>query len=99
MNFFTVRDLRSSPKNIWDSLSGDGQVVITNNGKPSALMLDISDGNLEVTLSAFKQAQAMIAVNNMRKNAAAAGYMSDEEINAEIVAARAEIAAAAKEQP
>ena len=88
MNFYTVRDLRISPKNIWDSLSNGGEVVITNNGKPSALMLDISNGNFEETVRAIKQAQAMIAVNNMRKKAAAAGYMSEEEINAEIKAAR-----------
>jgi len=90
MNFFTVRDLRSAPKSIWDSLSGDGEVVITNNGKPSALMLDISDGNFEDMLRAVKQAQAMIAVNKMRKKAAEAGYMSDEDIQAEIDAARKE---------
>ena len=91
MNFFTVRDLRTIPKNIWESLSEDGEVVITNNGKPTALMLDISSGNFEETLLAVKQAQAMIAVNNMRKKAASAGFMSDENINAEIKAAREEM--------
>ncbi|MCL2433428.1 MAG: type II toxin-antitoxin system Phd/YefM family antitoxin [Clostridia bacterium] len=92
MNFYTVRDLRTSPKSIWESLEGDGRVVITNNGKPSALMLDISGGNFEETLLAVKQALAMRAVNNMRQRAANAGYMTDEEIDAEIKAARGEIA-------
>jgi len=92
MNFFTVRDLRTAPKSIWDSLAGDGEVVITNNGKPSALMLDISDGNFEETLQAVNQARAMIAISNMRKKAAAAGLdkMTMEEIDAEIAAARRE---------
>jgi len=88
MNFYTVRDLRTTPKSIWDSLSGDGKVVITNNGKPSALMLDISGGDFEETLRAINQARAMIAINNMRRKAAEAGYMSDEEIQTEIDAAR-----------
>ncbi|MCL1917253.1 MAG: type II toxin-antitoxin system Phd/YefM family antitoxin [Peptococcaceae bacterium] len=91
MNFYTVRDLRTIPKNIWDSLSQDGEVVITNNGKPTALMLDISNGNFEEILFAIKQAQAMIAVNNMRQKAAAAGFMSDDDINREIEAAREEM--------
>ena len=90
MDFYSVRDLRSSSKNVWNSLSGDGKVVITNNGKPSALMVDISKGDFEEVLYAYNQAKATIAFTNMRKRAAEAGYMSDEEINAEIAAARAE---------
>ena len=90
MDFYTVRDLRTTPKSVWNSLSGGGKVVITNNGKPSALMIDISGGDFEETLQAVNQARAMIAVNNMRRKAAEAGYMSDEEIQAEIDAARRE---------
>ena len=66
----------------------DGEVVITNNGKPTALMIDISDGSFEATLKAVKQAKAMIAFNSMRQKAASNGFMSDEEIEAEIAAAR-----------
>ena len=91
MNFYTVRDLRTIPKNIWDSLSEGGEVVITNNGKPSALMIDISGGNFEEALQAVRQAQAMITVNKMRKRAAESGYMTEDEINAEIRATREEM--------
>ena len=90
MNFYTISDLSDVPKSIWNSLSDNGKVVITDNGKPAALMLGISDGNFEETMLAIKQAQAMIAVNNMRKKAALAGLMSDEEINTEIKEARRE---------
>ena len=89
MDFYTVqRDMRTPPKTLWDSLTSDGSVVITNNGKPTALMLDISDGSLEDTMKAVKQAKAMIAFNAMRERAAANGFMSDAEIEAEIAAAR-----------
>lgn len=88
MNFYTVRDLRTTPKNLWENLSTDGEVVITNNGRPSALLFDISDGGLEETLKAIRQAKAMIAFNSMRSMAASNGYMSDEEIEAEIAASR-----------
>ena len=88
MNFYTVRDLRTTPKSVWENLSADGEVVITNNGKPTALLLDITDGSFEETLKAVRQAKAAIAFNAMRARAASEGYMSDEEIEAEITAAR-----------
>ena len=88
MNFYSVRDLRTTPKSIWDNLTADGEVVITNNGKPTAIMIDISDGSFEETLRAVRQAKAMIAFNSMRSKAASKGFMSEEEIEAEIEAAR-----------
>lgn len=88
MNFYTVRDLRTTPKSLWDSLVADGEVVITSNGRPTALLLDIADGSFEETLKAVRQAKAMIAFNSMRSKAASKGYMTDEEIEAEIAAAR-----------
>ena len=88
MDFYTVRDMRTTPKSLWDRLTADGEVVITNNGKPTTLMLDISDGSLEETLKAVRQAKAMIAFNTMRERAAVNGFMTDDEIEAEIAAAR-----------
>ncbi|MDO4566093.1 MAG: type II toxin-antitoxin system Phd/YefM family antitoxin [Oscillospiraceae bacterium] len=88
MNFYTVRDLRNTPKSIWENLSKDGEVVITNNGKPAAIMLDITDGSFEETLKAVRQAKAAIAFNSMRSKAAERGFMSPDEIEAEIAAAR-----------
>ena len=88
MNFYTVRDLRNTPKSIWDNLSSDGEVVITNNGKPKALMINIADGNFEETVKAVKQARAMIAFDSMRQKASKEGYMTEQEIEYEIKAAR-----------
>ena len=88
MNFYTVRDLRNTPKSIWEHLSSDGEVVITNNGKPTALLIDITEGGFEETVKAVRQAKAMLAFNAMRMKAAENGYMTDEEIDAEISAAR-----------
>jgi len=90
MNFYTARDLRTIPKNIWNSLSNDGEVIITNNGKPTALMLNISETNFDEVVRAVRQAKAMIAFNSMRDKAAKNGYMSDEEIEVEISAYRRE---------
>ena len=88
MKFYTVRDLRTTPKSLWDNLSNDGEVVITNNGKPTAIMVDIADGDLEEVLKAVRQAKAMIAFNSMKTKAMKKGYMSDDEIESEINKAR-----------
>lgn len=88
MNFYTIRDLRNTPKSIWENLNNDGEVIITNNGKPTAVLLNIADGSFEETLKAIKQAKAIIAFNSMRAKAAKNGYMSEEEIQEEITRTR-----------
>ena len=88
MNFYSVRDLRTNTKNMWEALSSGDEVVITNNGKPSALMIDIPDGDFDETVQAIRQAKAMIALNNMRRKAAKAGFLTDEEIESVIADVR-----------
>lgn len=88
MNFYSVRDLRTETKSLWDNLSAGGEVVITNNGKPAALMIDIPADCFDEVVQAVRQAKAMIAFNNMRSKASSRGFMSEEEIEAEIEAAR-----------
>ena len=90
MNFYSIRDLRSETKNICEKVRQTGEVVITNNGKPSVLMLDISEDNFDEIVRAIRQAKAMIAFNSMKAVAAANGYMTDSEIEDEIKAARSE---------
>ena len=90
MNFYTARDLRTIPKTIWNDLASDGEVIITNNGKPTALMLNIPENSFDEIVKAVRQAKAMIAFNSMRSKAAKQGFMSDEEIEAEITAYRKE---------
>lgn len=90
MQYFTVRDLRTYPKEMWSALQQKGELVITNNGKPTALMLDISDGDFEETLNAIRQAKAMQAVSKLRMTAVRNGVsnLTDEDIEQEITAAR-----------
>lgn len=88
MNFYSIRDLRTDSKNMWKNLSTGDEVVITNNGKPSALMIDIPEGDFDEVVQAVRQAKAMIAFNKMRRTAAKAGFLSDEEIEAAIADVR-----------
>lgn len=88
MNSHSMRELRTTPKAIWNDLSSSGKVVLTNKGKPTALLLDISDGSFEDTVKAVRQIKAINAFTSMRNKAAAMGFMSEEEIEAEIAAAK-----------
>ena len=80
MAFYSVRDLRTESKNMWNDLSNGKEVVLTNNGKPSALVIDIPEGYFDETVRAVRQAKAMIAFNYMRSQAAKKGFLSDDEI-------------------
>ncbi len=88
MNFYSVRDMRTDSKRMWQDLNSGDEVVLTNNGKPSALMINIPEGNFDEIVQAVRQAKAMIALNNMRRKAARAGFMTDEEIESLIDEAR-----------
>ena len=44
----------------------NGDEVITNNGKPAAILIDISDGSFEEMLKAIHQAKAMMTFNSVR---------------------------------
>jgi hypothetical protein len=90
MDFVSIRDFRTSPRNIWERLSRDGEAVVTNNGKPIALLLNIEDGAFDDLSRAVRQAKAMMSINRMRGIAAENGYMADDEIETEIQAARAD---------
>lgn len=88
MNFYSVRDLRTNSKSMWSDLKEGDEVVITNNGRPSALVLDIPEGSFDDVVQAVRQAKAMIALNNMRRKAEKEGFMSDDEIESIISEAR-----------
>ena len=92
MKFITVRDIRTSPAEIWKQLPEEQEMVITNNGRPIALLTPLSDETLEETLSAVRRARAVNAVHQMRRLARERGLdeMSEEEIQSEINAARRE---------
>jgi len=95
MEFVTVRDFRTSPAAIWKKLPIEREMVITNNGRPIALLTPLSDETLEETISTFRQVRAINAVRKMQEISVSLGNdkMTLEEINAVIKEARQEIRA------
>ena len=92
MKFITVRDIRTSPARIWKELPTEQEMIITNNGKPIALLTPIGDTNLEETLSAIRRARAIQSVKKMQQTSMRRGTteLSASEIQAEIDQTRTE---------
>ena len=90
MKFVTVRDFRTSSANIWKTLPKEQEMVITNNGKPIALLTPLSDQNLEETLSAIRRAKAINAVKVIQQESIKneTNKITLEEINNEIKMSR-----------
>ncbi len=86
MKFITVRDLRTTPAQVWKELPGEQEIVITNNGKPIALLTPLSDADMEDTVAAVRRARAVTALKKIRNLAVKTGRsrMTMEEINKEI---------------
>jgi len=61
-------------------------MVITNNGKPVAILAAINESTLEESLSAFRQAREVEAVSTLQRQSVERGTSKIflEEINAEI---------------
>jgi antitoxin (DNA-binding transcriptional repressor) of toxin-antitoxin stability system len=90
MEFVSVRELRIQPGEVWKKLSRAGELVVTSNGRPVALLSGVTEATLERTLTALRRARAQVAVSQMRASAQARGVdrMTAPEIEAEIAAAR-----------
>ena len=86
MKFITVRDLRTTPAQVWKELPGEQEIVITNNGKPIALLTPLSDADMEDTVAAVRRARAVAALKKIRNLAVKTdrSEMTMDEINREI---------------
>jgi hypothetical protein len=96
MEFLSIRDLSKSPKLAFDKLAADGKAVITNNGRPEAIMVRVDASSFESTLSILQQLEFAQAIANMQQESLRNGNskMTLDAINAEITAARREMAGA-----
>lgn len=92
MDFVTVRELRAESAKVWEKLEAGEEVVITRNGKPFALLVHTEPGQLEQTLRAIRAERFAATVRKMQQYAVSRGLdkMTQEEIDAEIAAARRE---------
>ena len=92
INFVSFRELRTSTAKINDMLNSNRKIVVTNNGKPKALMIQVSENDFEDTLAMINQFKLARTINNLRTAAQLSGAseMTLDEINAEIAQSRKE---------
>ena len=90
MRFLSVRDLRGKSAEIWKRLPGEREMIITNNGRPIAILAAINESNLEESLTAFRQARAVEALASLQRRSVEQGTdkISMGEIEEEIKAVR-----------
>lgn len=70
MYFYSVQDLSTDPKSVWENLSAGKEVIITKNGKPSALLIDLPKGSFDEIVQAVRKAKVIYAFNNMDQKTA-----------------------------
>jgi len=90
VKFITVREFRTTPAQIWKDLPQEQEMIITNNGKPIALLTPLGESDMEGTLTAVRRARAINAVEKMQ-SASLKNNLSEmtvEEIDKEIKEAR-----------
>lgn len=90
MKFITMRELRNTPGRLWEALASRDTVALVGDGAPRALLLEIPDGDLEGTLEVLRRTRAQLALSRLRQRAGATPPLSNEEIDAEVQAERAE---------
>jgi prevent-host-death family protein len=92
MKFVSVREFRIKPGDIWKQLKVDKDIIITSNGKPIAILNSIEQDDLENSLITLRRARALLAMENIQKEAISKGLdkISEEEIEEEIKVMRQE---------
>ena len=87
MDYLAVSELKHS-KNLWSRLAKEKEVVLTKDGKPGALILEVTPESLETVVTAVRKALFSESVSNVRRRTAEVGGLSEAEILAEIEAVR-----------
>ncbi len=69
MEFVPYRLLRNQPAELRKKLEEQGELVVTVDGEPLAIMIQIPKGNLEDLVLLLAQVRAQLAVSSIRDQA------------------------------
>lgn len=92
MKLIASREMAAKPANLWKLLKEEGAVIVTKNGQPEGVFFSTSGETWLADVQEVLFARARRAAQEMRRAASQSGAncFSDEEIDAEIRATRAE---------
>lgn len=91
MKFATIRDFRTNVSKVMQKAEKE-EIIVTKRGRPFALLVPISEEDLEEVRKAIKTAKLRSALEDLWDEARKKGKdkITMEEINAEIKSARSE---------
>lgn len=92
MKMITVREFRVNPTQALKPGKKAEDVILTNNGKPVALLWPVNEDNLEESLKMARRARFERALHNIRKESVLNGTdkMTMEEVDEVIAEVRKE---------
>ena len=92
MKFLSVRELRSNSAKVWKDLPREGEMVVTNNGHPVAILTPVAERDLEHHLQGWRRLRLSRAIANIQRDSIRNGTdrMTMEEIDEETAKARRE---------
>lgn len=92
MEIMTIRELRNHPGQAQETLTQRGEMLLTNNGHPVAVMLAVDSSTLDVTLEALRRIKGQMALRSLREQSSKHGtaQLSMADIDEEIQQARKE---------
>lgn len=67
LQFITVRDLRMKSGEIWRRLQEQGDMIVTSNGKPIAVLSCVNEKNVAEYLTTLRRVRAMEALNKIHE--------------------------------
>ena len=90
MKYMSIRDLRGNTAAVRKSLARDGEIVVTANGKPIAVLAPVSPGSVEETVVAIRRVRFTRALEEAHVSAKESGLsaMSAAEVEAVVREAR-----------
>ena len=92
MQFVPYRTLRNEPATLRKKLASEGELVVTMDNQPFAVMISLGDENVQDILLMVSRLRAQMAVRAIRSQARKAGLdtMALKDVNALIKKTRAE---------
>ena len=92
MQFVPYRTLRNEPTTLRKKLASEGELVVTMDNQPFAVMISLGDENVQDILLMVSRLRAQMAVRAIRSQARKAGLdtMTLKDVNALIKKTRAE---------
>ncbi len=90
MKYISIRDLRGSTAAVRKSLARDGEIVVTANGKPIAVLAPVSPQSVKDTVTAIRRARFTRALEEAHSAAKDAGLsgLAPQEVDAVVRQAR-----------